>query len=60
MGIAAERPIPGDQPPAMVPDRGDDHLIRRIAVKGLGQVAPVQTYHLPGLLNPWNPWRFCF
>jgi hypothetical protein len=26
----------------------------------LGQVAPVQTYHLPGLLNLWNPWRFCF
>jgi len=29
----------------------------------LGQVAPVQTYPLPGLLNlwnPWNPWRFCF
>ena len=29
----------------------------------LGQVAPVETYHLPGLLNlwnPWNPWRFCF
>jgi len=29
----------------------------------LGQVAPVETYHLPGLLNPWNlwnPWRFYF
>jgi len=26
----------------------------------LGQVAPVQKYYLPGLLNPWNPRRFCF
>jgi hypothetical protein len=26
------------------------------------QVAPVQTYHRPGFLNPWNPWNpwpFC-
>jgi hypothetical protein len=26
----------------------------------LGQVAPDQTYLLPGSLNLWNPWRFCF
>jgi hypothetical protein len=25
-----------------------------------GQIAPVQTDHLPDLLNLWNPRRFCF
>ena len=42
MGVAAELPIPGDQPSAMMSDRGNDHLICRVPVKGLGQLATLK------------------